>query len=211
MRTTLNNTLLFTAIFFALTTLGHSNQAYISIMALMGLGFPLFFAWQTGSWAEMGFTRHNAIPALGWGLAAGLLSALAGLWAVNRWTLTDNWGMELLVGLPIWALLAVPFQEFFFRAYLQTRLARLLGKTTGLLLTVIIFTLWHSLLPIFGPGSGSTFPMNTWQGLAGTLLAAIVYSAIFQRTGSILAPWLAHTIAGMVFLLVGAASMIPPN
>jgi membrane protease YdiL (CAAX protease family) len=209
MRTTLNNTLLITTTFFLLTALGHSNQAYISIMALMGLGFPLFFAWQTASWGEMGFTRHNAIPALGWGLVAGLVSALVGLWAVNRWTLADNWTMELLIGLPIWALLAVPFQEFFFRAYLQTRLTRLLGKTTGLVTTVIIFTAWHYLLPIFGPGSGSTFPMNTWQGLAGTLAAAIAYSAVFQLTGNILAPWLAHTVAGIAFLLVGAASMIP--
>ncbi len=209
MRTTLSSVTLVTALFFLLTALGHSNQAYISIMALMGLAFPLFFAWKTDSWQAMGFTRQNIIPALGWGLAAGLLSALAGLWVTNRWSLTENWGMELLIGLPVWALLAVPFQEFFFRAYLQTRLARLLGKTSGLLLTVIVFTLWHYLLPLFGPGSGSTFPMNTWQGLAGTLSAAIAYSAVFQRTGNILAPWLAHTVAGIAFLLVGAASMVP--
>jgi membrane protease YdiL (CAAX protease family) len=209
MRTTLSSVTLITAVFFLLTALGHSNQAYISIMALMGLGFPLFFAWQTDSWREMGFTRQGLLPALGWGLAAGLLSALVGLWTVNRWTLAENWTMELLVGLPVWALLAVPFQEFFFRAYLQTRLNKLFGKTSGLLVTVIVFTLWHYLLPIFGPGSGSTFPINTWQGLTGTLIAAIAYSAVFQRTGSILAPWLAHTIAGIAFLLVGAASMVP--
>jgi membrane protease YdiL (CAAX protease family) len=209
MRTTLSSVTLITAVFFLLTALGHSNQAYISIMALMGLGFPLFFAWQTDSWREMGFTRQGLLPALGWGLAAGLLSALVGLWTVNRWTLAENWTMELLVGLPVWALLAVPFQEFFFRAYLQTRLNKLFGKTSGLLVTVIVFTLWHYLLPIFGPGSGSTFPINTWQGLTGTLIAAIAYSAVFQRTSSILAPWLAHTIAGIAFLMVGAASMVP--
>ena len=209
MRTTLSSVTLITAVFFLLTALGHSNQAYISIMALMGLAFPLFFAWKTDSWQAMGFNRQNSLPALGWGLAAGLLSALAGLWVTDRWSLTENWGMELLIGLPVWALLAVPFQEFFFRAYLQTRLNKLFGKTSGLLVTVIVFTLWHYLLPIFGPGSGSTFPMNTWQGLTGTLIAAIAYSAVFQRTGSILAPWLAHTVAGIAFLLVGAASMVP--
>jgi membrane protease YdiL (CAAX protease family) len=209
MRTTITNTLIFTAIFFLLTAMGHTDRSFISLMALMGLAFPLLYAWQTDSWAEMGFTRRNAVPAMGWGLAAGLVSALVGLWAVNRWTLAENWGMELLVGLPIWALLAVPFQEFFFRAYLQTRLARLLGPIPGLLVTVMVFSAWHYLLPIFGSGSGSTFPMNTWPGLAGALIAASLYSLVFQRTGNILAPWLAHTIAGVAFLLVGAANMVP--
>jgi membrane protease YdiL (CAAX protease family) len=209
MRTTLTNTLLFTAIFFLLTALGHADPSFISLMALMGLAFPLLYAWQTDSWAQMGFTRRNALPALGWGLAAGLVSALVGLWVVGRWTFAENWGVELLVGLPIWALLAVPFQEFFFRAYLQTRLARLLGPITALLVTVVVFTAWHYLLPIFGPGSGSAFPIDTWPGLAGTLIAASLYGAVFQRAGNILAPWLAHTIAGAAFLLVGAVSMTP--
>jgi membrane protease YdiL (CAAX protease family) len=209
MGATLTNTLIITAVFFLLTMLGHTDPSFISLMALMGLAFPLFYAWQTDSWVQMGFTRRNALPALGWGLAAGLVSALVGLWVVGRWTFAENWGLELLVGLPIWALLAVPFQEFFFRAYLQTRLVHLLGSISGLLATVMVFSAWHYILPIFGPGSGSTFPMNTWQGLAGTLIAAILYSAVFQRTGNILAPWLAHTIAGVAFLLVGAASMVP--
>lgn len=209
MGATLTNTLIITAVFFLLTALGHTDPSFISLMALMGLAFPLFYAWQTDSWVQMGFTRRNALPALGWGLAAGLVSALVGLWVVGRWTFAENWGVELLVGLPIWALLAVPFQEFFFRAYLQTRFVHLLGSISGLLATVMVFSAWHYILPIFGPGSGSTFPMNTWQGLAGTLIAAILYSAVFQRTGNILAPWLAHTIAGVAFLLVGAASMVP--
>jgi membrane protease YdiL (CAAX protease family) len=209
MGATLTNTLIITAVFFLLTALGHTDPSFISLMALMGLAFPLFYAWQTDSWVQMGFTRRNALPALGWGLAAGLVSALVGLWVVGRWTFAENWGVELLVGLPIWALLAVPFQEFFFRAYLQTRLVHLLGPISGLLATVMVFSAWHYILPIFGPGSGSTFPMNTWQGLAGTLIAASLYSLVFQRTGNILAPWLAHTIAGVAFLLVGAASMVP--
>jgi membrane protease YdiL (CAAX protease family) len=209
MGATLTNTLIITAVFFLLTVLGHTDPSFISLMALMGLAFPLFYAWQTDSWVQMGFTRRNALPALGWGLAAGLVSALVGLWVVGRWTFAENWGLELLVGLPIWALLAVPFQEFFFRAYLQTRLVHLLGPISGLLATVMVFSAWHYILPIFGPGSGSTFPMNTWQGLAGTLIAASLYSLVFQRTGNILAPWLAHTIAGVAFLLVGAASMVP--
>jgi membrane protease YdiL (CAAX protease family) len=209
MGATLTNTLIITAVFFLLTMLGHTDPSFISLMALMGLAFPLFYAWQTDSWVQMGFTRRNALPALGWGLAAGLVSALVGLWVVGRWTFAENWGVELLVGLPIWALLAVPFQEFFFRAYLQTRFVHLLGSISGLLATVMVFSAWHYILPIFGPGSGSTFPMNTWQGLAGTLIAASLYSLVFQRTGNILAPWLAHTIAGVAFLLVGAASMVP--
>lgn len=208
MRTTLSSLMLITAIFFLLTSLGHSNQAYISIMALMGLAFPLGFAWKSGEWQAMGFTRQNSLPALGWGLAAGLASALAGLLVVNRWSLAPDWQMELLVGLPVWLLLAVPFQEFFFRAYLQTRLEKLLGRTTGFIAATIVFTLWHFILPIFGPDSGSTFPINTWAGLAGTIFSAVAYGIVFQRTGNILAPWLAHTITGIAFLLVGAASLV---
>jgi membrane protease YdiL (CAAX protease family) len=209
MRTTLTSMTLVTAIFFLLTAFGHWNQAFISLMALMGLSFPLAYAWKTNCWMEMGFTRRNSLPALGWGLAGGLVSALTGLLVVGRWTLTENWLMEMLIGLPVWMLLAVPFQEFFFRAYLQTRLDKLFGKAAGFVTAVVVFTLWHYILPIFGPGSGSTFPVNTWQGLAGTLVSACVYSYVFQRSGNILAPWLAHALPGIAFLLVGAASMIP--
>ena len=45
----------------------------------------------------------------------------------------------------------------------------------------MVLTAWYYILPIFGPGSGSDYPIDTWPGLAGTLLAAFIYGYTHQR------------------------------
>ncbi len=54
----------------------------------------------------------------------------------------------------------------------------------------------------------STFPLASLPGIAATFAAGLVYGWVFQRSRSIAAPWLAHTLSMILFLALGAASYL---
>jgi membrane protease YdiL (CAAX protease family) len=161
-------------------------------MALAGLTLPLAWGKLTGHWADMGFTRHNLTAAVRWGIGTA-----------------PDLRLQLAVGIPMWLLLASPFQEFFFRGWLQPRYECSLGKRAGLLVATVGFTGWHYLLPIFDQSAQSSFPLYTLRGLVAILGAGLVYGYGFQRTRNIVTPWLAHALAGIMFVVIGSASFIP--
>jgi membrane protease YdiL (CAAX protease family) len=176
-------------------------------MGMVGLAIPMAWGVATRQWTEMGFTRHNARQALLWGIGAGLATSLIGLVTVGRYSLAPSLGLRLVVGIPMSLLLASPFQEFFFRGWLQPRFEAALGALGGLLVTNVCFTLWHYVAPMSGTG-GSTFPLNTLRGFASTFAAGLIYGYGFQRTRNILAPWLAHALALIAFIAVDAMVLV---
>jgi membrane protease YdiL (CAAX protease family) len=187
--------------------LGRLAPVGVHLMGIMGLVIPLAWGMRTGNWAEMGFTRHNWRRALLWGAGGGLATSLLGLVTVGRYALAPSLGLHLALGIPFALLLASPFQEFFFRGWLQTRFEAALGSWGALLLTNALFTLWHYLAPLTGTG-GSSFPLNTLHGFASTFAAGLIYGYCFQRTRSILAPWLAHALALITFIATGAMVLV---
>jgi membrane protease YdiL (CAAX protease family) len=197
------------ALFCCLTFASRYVPLALHVMALVGLAFPLGWGKMTGRWADMGFTRQNLTAAVGWGVGIGLASCLIGLLTISERSLASRLSLQLAVGIPMWLLLASPFQEFFFRGWLQPRYECRLGKTKGLLVATVGFTGWHYLLPIFEQTRQSTFPLNTPLGLVATFGAGLVYGYGFQRTGNIVTPWLAHAMAGIMFVAMGSASFIP--
>jgi membrane protease YdiL (CAAX protease family) len=200
--------LLVFAVFSALTYLGNFNSSGLALASLGMLLLPIVWAWRTRAWVEMGFTKGNLRASLWWGMGGGVLSSVIGVLVIGKITVPADLAIQLAVAIPMWLLMASPFQEFFFRGWLQTRLQTSLGMWPGFLLALVCFTLWHYTLPIFGPQS--TFPMLTWQGLLGTIASGLIYGYVLQRTQSLIAPWLAHAIPGIVFVLIGAATFIPP-
>lgn len=180
-------------------------------MALVGLLAPLAWGMATGRWSEMGFTGHRLPGAVVWGLGTGLVSCLIGYLTVSERSLTSDAGRQLAVGIPMWLLLASPFQEFLFRGWLQPRWERALGRRWGLLVATTGFTAWHVLLPIFGASAQSSFPLYSLKGLATTFAAGVAYGYGFQRTGNIVAPWLAHALSGIMFVAIGSGSFLPPG
>jgi membrane protease YdiL (CAAX protease family) len=180
-------------------------------MALAGLVFPLAWGKVTGRWGDMGFTRDHLTGAVGWGIGTGLISCLIGYLTVPERSLAADAGRQLAVGIPVWLLLASPFQEFFFRGWLQPRWERGLGRRWGLLVATVGFTGWHYLLPIFGPSAQSSFPLYSLRGLAATFGAGLAYGYGFQRTGNLVTPWLAHALSGIMFVAIGAGSFLPPS
>lgn len=196
------------AAFSILTYLGNFSPVWLSLAALGMLLLPVIWAWRRRAWVDMGFSLRNLASALWWGLGGGFLSTLVGLLVIGKIEIPDDLLAQLAVAIPMWLLMASPFQEFFFRGWLQSRLASALGMWPGLLLTLTCFTLWHFTLPIFGPQS--TFPMFTVRGVVGTIASGFIYGYVFQRTQNIIAPWLAHAMSGIAFVIIGAATFIPP-
>jgi membrane protease YdiL (CAAX protease family) len=193
--------------FGGVSLLGRLTPYGIHLMAITGLLIPLAWGKLTGRWAEMGFTRRNWRVALLWGTGAGIATSLIGVLTVGRYTVAPSLGLQLAVGIPMSLLLASPFQEFFFRGWLQSRFEGALGPWGGLLAANVCFTLWHYLAPMAGTG-GSSFPLNTLHGLASTFAAGLIYGYSFQRTRNILAPWLAHALALITFLAIGAMVLV---
>jgi membrane protease YdiL (CAAX protease family) len=173
-----------------------------------GILFPLGWAKVTHNWSALGFSQRNRSAALGWGGAAGMLwAAYTLIFFRHDAALPPLWGLQVAIALPIWLLVLSPFQEFFFRGWLQPRLQQILGKWPGLLGTALAFMLWHFFPQLEGTPT-STLPLSSTFGLVSIFAGGLLFGYIFQRTENILAPWLAHALGGIALVLIGEMSFI---
>jgi len=191
-------------LFCGLSYFSEVGDALFALVTLIGIGFPLTYAKWTGDWASLGFHKANLSPSLRWGILGGILSGLIGVAVLPKLSVPSNLRLQLLIGVPIWTLVASPFQEFFFRGDLQPIIQGRFGDLSGLLLANLGFTLWHYCAPF----SGSPVPLDTLLGFASTFFAGLIYAYIFQRTKNIIAPWLAHPLTGVIFIVVGAMDFV---
>ncbi len=194
-------------VFCGLSLLSQVAYPVFGLVTLMGLALPLAWGKVAGNWAEMGFTRHKLWSAVQWGVAAGILTGIIGVAVLPQRSLAPRLGLQLAIGIPIWALIASPFQEFFFRGWLQTRFENAWGTWSGLLVATGCFTLWHYFAPFVGR---TMVPLDTPIGVLSTFSAGLVYAFAFQQTRSIVAPWLAHVVTGIAFIIVGAMDFTQP-
>jgi len=96
------------------------------------------------------------------------------------------------MGIYQFSYIALP-EEFFFRGYLQTRLNRIFGRPFqflgapfgwGLVMTALIFTLFHFLLSV-----------NLWN--AGIFFPALIFGWLREKTDSIAASTLFHALSNI--------------
>lgn len=156
-----------------------------------------------------GFRRQKLRQALVWGLGAGLPGMLYFFLSSRAHPLPQPplFGLQLAIGVFIAFLILSPFQELFLRGWLQPRFERALGRWLGLLATAISFTLWHFTPPFEGTPT-SSIAVTSVGGALTTLGMGLVFGYIFQRTGNIVAPWLAHALMIIGTVAVGAMSFI---
>jgi membrane protease YdiL (CAAX protease family) len=169
-----------------------------------GLCFPLIWGAFTKDWERMGFTRRHIGAALLWGGASGALLMVV-IWFTTEHKLASFFALQLIVGVPLWLVIMSPFQEFFFRGWLQPRLETSLGPWPGLAVTAVGFAVWH-LCPPFE--QAHIVPIMSVYGMAITITMGLVFGYIFRRTGNIVAPWLAHVLAGLTLVLSGAMTFV---
>jgi len=133
------------------------------------------------------------------------VSSLAGLAVLQERAYVNNLGQQLLIGIPLWVLVISPFQEFFFRGWMQSGLTEALGKWRGLIISTACFTAWHYLSPIVDL---TTFPLLSTEGIISTFAAGLAFGYAFQMSKNIIAPWLGHLISGIVFIIIGAMDFV---
>jgi membrane protease YdiL (CAAX protease family) len=173
-----------------------------------GILFPLVWAKYTHTWNALGFSRRNLAAALALGLRAGLT------WAAYTYVIFRQdgplpalWGIQVAIALPLWLLVMSPFQEFFFRGWLQPRPPAVAGRWGGLGLMAVLFTVWHFFPQLEGTTTTS-LPLGSPLGLVSIVLAGLLFGAVFHRTGNIAAPWVAHALGGIGLVLIGQMSFI---
>jgi len=179
------------------------------LVILTGITFPLLWGKLTGRWEALGVTRHNLGQALLWGAGVGITGAAYIFWSASRNPplASPGLGVQLAVGIPLALLIVAPFQEFFFRSWLQPRLEEALGPWRGLVVTAVSFAFWH-LLPPFEGSATSSIQTSSLGGILTTLAMGLGLGYIFQRTRSIVAPWLAHAMMIIATIAVGAMTIV---
>jgi len=151
------------------------------------------------------------VGALGSGLVAvGLVVAYLTLgrlvdWDAVRMSLWESYGVQpVLFPIVAFAIIAINpiMEEYFWRGFIyrafrdNTESPRL--RRAWLYLTGIFFALHHVLI-IQGW-------FNWWQWLLTVVVLAvvgIVFNWLYERTESIIAPWLIHTAADAAIILIG--------
>jgi membrane protease YdiL (CAAX protease family) len=195
-------------VFCALGLISRFIPTVFVLFVAYGIVFPLIWAGLTRDWSALGFSRRNLSSALTWGLAAGVVwSIYTYLFFRQDRPLPPLWGLQAAIALPLWLLVMSPFQEFFFRGWLQPRLQTLTGKWAGVAITALAFTLWHY-FPQFEGTPTATLPLGSPLGLLSIVLAGLLFGYVFDRTENILASWLAHAIGGITLVLIGEMSFI---
>ena len=112
--------------FYGLSLLSRLAAPVFLLVVGSGLCFPLIWGVFTKDWKTMGFTRRNTGQALIWGVGSGALLMVV-IWFTTEHKLAPFFALQLIVGIPIWLLIMSPFQEFFFRGWLQPRFEKSLG------------------------------------------------------------------------------------
>lgn len=105
----------------------------------------------------------------------------------------------VIVSTIVWQFVLSGFgEEFAFRGYIQSRLNQAFGRTmrllgiqfgAGLIVSSLLFGLLH-VFNTFDPAIG--FASLGWGALIGNVLAGLFFGFIREKTGTLLAPSIAH-------------------
>lgn len=161
----------------------------LSLGGVVGLGLVL---WGRISLAELGWRADRLGPDVVRGLLGGavccfivlLVSMSRGATATE--TLQSWWSvgfLERLLGVVI-GIEAALTEETLFRGDLQPTLQRILGRGAGLLLTAVLFALYH-------------LRLEPW-GLLGKTAFGLVFGILRDRTGRLPSPAVAHWLTWAV-------------
>lgn len=107
-------------------------------------------------------------------------------------------GLGLAFGMAFF--LAGFFEEFFFRAVLQTRLSQALkSKWSGIVLASILFGIYHLPFQYYGTGPAAgdwTYALS--NVLTEQMFTALIFGILWARTHNLMAPVIVHSLIDMI-------------
>jgi membrane protease YdiL (CAAX protease family) len=153
--------------------------------------------------------QKSKTVSVGWGTLTGAAFSTYCILSPGAW---DQFpppflNLQLIVGTFLFAAVLSPFQELFFRTWLQPRLEGLGGAFGATILTSLFFMIWHWLPPFLGSGDTS-LNLVSIMGSISTFLLGLACGVAYWKTRRLLAPWLAHTIAGVTIIALGRVSFV---
>lgn len=146
-------------------------------------------------WREIGYARPRSgfrVVAIGVAFGVGLKLLMKAVVMPLLGAPPTNQAYAYLVGNPAGALLFVPYvivgagfaEETLYRGYLFERLGKLLGRSAGAKVTIVMLT---SLL-----FAAVHYPIQGLPGVQQSLIVGLVFGGIFAVTGSLWLPMVAH-------------------
>jgi len=182
--------------------------SFVSAVVLIALGLL-----DGNSWSDMGLGWASVVPGLLW--AAGCIGAVTAVYLVGasirrtRTAFEDERMAELTGGrLAFQALLEVPLgtvllEEIAFRAVLFSMLARRFGVVWAIVISSILFGLWHVLPSIGTHEQNPALGSMVGEGRRGNVLAValsvltttvagVLFAGLRLVSGSVLAPMGLH-------------------
>ena len=182
--------------------------AFGGSFGLLALG-----VWDGNSWTDMGLGWGYVVPGLLWGAGSVALVTvgylLAATFRKGRDAMHDERVAELSGGrLMFQALVEVPFgtvffEEIAFRAVLFSMLARRVGVIWAIVISAILFGLWHILPSIGTHEQSAALGSVVGEGRRGnvlavllsvvtTAIAGVIFAGLRLVSGSVLAPMGLH-------------------
>lgn len=199
-----------TIIFCIISYLSRFIVPLFGLVVVFGIAFPLIWAKVKKDWASIGFTKKSLGKAFIWGAGSGAVIFIYLFFNGFKGlpTITNMLGLKLAVNIPAWIIIVAPFQEFFFRGWLQTKLQKSMSKWLGFVIASMIFTLWHYLPPFEGSAT-SNISIYSLAGFFTILVFAFIWGFVYLVSdNNIIAPWISHTMAGIVSVVIGKWSIL---
>ncbi len=162
------------------------------------------------SWAELGLGRDELGSGLRWGAAAfsaisavvilgSLLPATRHLFDSTRGDIgAGQLALEALVTIPIGTAVV---EELAFRGVLLGMMRSRLSVVPAVLITSVLFGLWHLDPILTGPGSPSHRSAVALGTFVATTIAGVGFAWLRLRSGSLVAPIMAHIATNSVSLV----------
>ena len=196
------------------------EDAKVPVKLAIAAGFVAWARWSARlSWDELGLGRAHVRDGLRIGglalLAIGVtilvLVAVPGSRSYfdNRSVAADSTAQRVLQPLFFIPLGTVVFEELIFRGVLLAVLQRVWSRTTSLVVSSVCFGFWH-LPPALrdASGNGAAAAVGVVVGtIAVTTIAGAAFAWLRLRSGSVIAPIMAH-VATNGFAYVAAAATV---
>jgi len=178
------------------------------LFVLYGILFPLYWGKKNNELNTYGYTWKNFFKSVFIGFAVGVFWCLYTFLLFNNTdTFAQLWMVQVLIGFFVWFLFLSPFQEFYFRGFFQSRLRKVFGGNFAILITSIAFLIWH-FFPNLSDSNTSSLPLDSVKGILSIFFSSTLFGYSFEKSGNILAPWLAHAIGGLGLVIIGHMSFI---
>lgn len=183
-----------------------------------GLGFwgllvivPLIYSFGQGyQWKDIGITKTEILQNLRISLFACLIvgGLLLFITPGGKFILSSSLSLSTLIfsfaiSFGYALLFAAIFEEFFFRAILQTRFTQFFNsELKGILLASIVFGLYHLPFQFYheGPANGDIV-LSLANVLSEQMIAAPVFGILWARTNNLIAPVLLHACVNAISLM----------